>query len=450
MLSGGSFAIYWATMAPTITWRNGGADGAELATAAYVWGVGHPPGYPLYLSLVRIAEALPLGEPARAAAVFSAVMATLSIGLLYAVTRRLVGGRDWRSRVAASFAAAAFAFGPIFWSQAVIAEVYTFSSALLCLFLLALARWLDAPTRSRSMALVGCLAVLVSHHPPYALALAPLGWLAWRRQVPRAVAMHSSLLLLIAPILLLTLWLRASFLPPLAWGDPSSPDRWLAHITAAMYRPYFLAVPLVDEAARVPLAVALAMRQAGWVVAALAALGVGWLWSYHRAFTAIAALIALYFAAFAILYNARDGEVYLLPTILLAALSAGIGANWLLTMRRWQPALVVVLGMSVVWQVTSAWSAVDASGDYQARTWIDDTLAAAPRAGVVHTLTDEHTFGMWYAQYGLGERPDLAIIDDRLLQFDWYRQQVLRQHPRLAGQGIADEPTRDGTRASES
>jgi hypothetical protein len=435
-------------MAPGITWKNGGADGAELATAAYVWGVGHPPGYPLYLALVRLVEALPLGEPIRAAAVFSGLMATLSVVLVYALTRRLLGQNDWRARVASGFAAAAFAFGPVFWSQAVIAEVYTFSSALLCLFLLALARWLDEPSRRRSLGLMGALAVLVSHHPPYALALVPLGWLAWRRRLPGSVVAQASSLLLIAPLLLLTLWLRASFEPPLAWGDPSSLDRWFAHITAAIYRPYFLAVPLLNEAPRVPSAIALVTRQAGWVATALAALGVSWLWFYHRAFTAIAALLTMYFAVFAILYNARDGEVYLLPTILLMALSAGSGANWLLNMRRWQPIVVASMGLTVAWQVLSTWSSVDVSHDNDAHAWITSTLAAAPRESVVHTLTDEHTFGMWYALYALGDRPDLAVIDDRLLQFDWYRHQILRQYPRLAGQGIADGPPVQAQRAS--
>ena len=54
--------IYIYTLAPTITWRNDGADNGDFATAVAVEGVPHPPGYPTYLILGEAFKLLPFGD----------------------------------------------------------------------------------------------------------------------------------------------------------------------------------------------------------------------------------------------------------------------------------------------------------------------------------------------------------------------------------------------------
>jgi hypothetical protein len=77
---------------------------------------------------------------------------------------------------------------------------------------------------------------------------------------------------------------------------------------------------------------------------------------------------------------------------------------------------------------------VDVSRDYQARSWGESVLREAPPGGVVHTSTDEHTFTLWYLQIVDGQRPDVAIVEDRLEAVPWYRQQLLRRYPQLTYQ----------------
>jgi hypothetical protein len=50
-LGAAALAAYLKTLAPTVTWRNGGADGADLAAAVAVLGIPHPPSYPTYVLL---------------------------------------------------------------------------------------------------------------------------------------------------------------------------------------------------------------------------------------------------------------------------------------------------------------------------------------------------------------------------------------------------------------
>ncbi len=77
-----AFGVYWLTLAQTITWRHNGADSGDLVTAAFVLGIPHPPGYPLYTLIAFFFARNPLFEPAHGVAIFSAVMASASVFVL--------------------------------------------------------------------------------------------------------------------------------------------------------------------------------------------------------------------------------------------------------------------------------------------------------------------------------------------------------------------------------
>lgn len=75
----GAFVVYGVTLAHTITWQHNGADGGDLVAAAFVLGVPHPPGYPLYTLIAFFFARNPFFEPARGVAIFSALMASASV-----------------------------------------------------------------------------------------------------------------------------------------------------------------------------------------------------------------------------------------------------------------------------------------------------------------------------------------------------------------------------------
>jgi len=45
--------------------------------------------------------------------------------------------------------------------------------------------------------------------------------------------------------------------------------------------------------------------------------------------------------------------------------------------------------------------------------------------------SDLDTFPLWHYHYALGQRPDLAVIVDPLLDFDWYRRNLRVVYPNL-------------------
>src|SRR5918995_2799880 len=144
-LLGGTLAIfvgslYIGTLAPTILPYGvpDTLDSPMLQTAVPVLGVGHPTGYPTYMMLTHLFTYLPFGEPAYRVNLASAVYGVAAVLLVY-----LAGLRLARRAVAAAARALAFGLSGAFWSQAVIAEVYTFEALLVALVILSLFLWRD-------------------------------------------------------------------------------------------------------------------------------------------------------------------------------------------------------------------------------------------------------------------------------------------------------------------
>ena len=109
-----------------------------LQTEVSVLGVGHPTGYPTYMMLTHLFTYLPFGDPAYRVNLASAVYGVAAVLVVY-----LAGCGLARQAVAAAVGALAFGLSGAFWSQAVIAEVYTFEALLVALVIFVLLLWRD-------------------------------------------------------------------------------------------------------------------------------------------------------------------------------------------------------------------------------------------------------------------------------------------------------------------
>src|SRR5262245_37255066 len=111
--------VYVATLTPTVA----GGDAGEMITVAYLLGVAHPPGYPLYTMLAKLASLIPFGTVAWRVNLFSALAASAATLLLCRAVIR------WTGDVAAgALAAGALAFGPLVWPYAITAEVFALNN----------------------------------------------------------------------------------------------------------------------------------------------------------------------------------------------------------------------------------------------------------------------------------------------------------------------------------
>src|SRR5262249_14848530 len=202
---------YACTLAPSV----GAGDSAELILAARSLGVPHPPGYPLWTLLARVAAMLPWGTVALRVNVLSAVLASIEAGLFYLLARR-VGLRA----LGAGLATALYAGSTIVWGVAIEAEVYALAAIFfLLLVLLALRAGSARTAGARSDAIfffTAGLPILV-HQTLLFPAAVLAGWVLTRGLRPRRIAAALGCGLL-GTSLILVLPIRWSAHPAFFWG----------------------------------------------------------------------------------------------------------------------------------------------------------------------------------------------------------------------------------------
>jgi hypothetical protein len=193
-----ALAAYVRTLAPDILY----GDSAEFQCLAYTLGATHSTGYPTYLFLGRLIGFLPINNPAWRISLLSAVCAAFTVGGVYLLARSFT-----RSRVGAALGSLALGISYTFWSQAVIAEVYTPGMAFLVAIMLLLFRWQaetfsTAPGKRNLLLLAGAL-------------LAGIGF-----------GVHASVWLIAPPAVALVLWTL--------WSQRASRSEWLRSLSAGL------------------------------------------------------------------------------------------------------------------------------------------------------------------------------------------------------------------------
>ncbi|MCK4314333.1 MAG: DUF2723 domain-containing protein [Anaerolineae bacterium] len=441
--------VYGATMAPTLTWAHYGADGGDLVTAVARGSIPHPPGFPTYLLLGELFIRLPWGEPAWRLNLMSAVLAAGAAGLTAAAIRLLLRSRICNPQPATSnpqpqipnlqspfsilnsplstllsplCAGLSLGLAPLFWSQALIAEVYAPAA-----FFAALVGYL-ALRGGPAWVLGLAWGVGMGAHPTL-LFMAPLVvWGAWKKpgfsKKTWFLAQTGLLALLGWGVMYGPVLLARSGVPS-PWGDVSTLSGWWTLVSGWMYHGYLFSLPPAAWSQRLLAWAGLLARQFTPWGALLAGLGWVRLWRRWRSLACASALTFGAFSLYAVGYNTADSLVYLALALPLAALWLGMGlaqaANWLekrLPRGAWLLLLLPLL------QALLFWGQMDLSGDRAAVEWAERVLEEAPPQAMLLTAQDAHTFTLWYVHDVLDERPDVVVVDQDLWGQEPYRRMM--------------------------
>jgi hypothetical protein len=213
------FALYVTRLCPALSLQG---DSAELVSAAALWGVPHPPGYPLFTAIGHAFAALAVNSIPWRVHLTSAVFHACTVGVVCMLTFTLT-----RSLTGAFAAAWALGMSRTFLLGSLYAEVFPLNDLFFaCLMALGL-RAAAAPrdeAHKRLVAFSICAGLAVSHHlmivlgaPALAMLVAAPMWRSVRERRKRAAAL---VLALLAPLLVYALIpLAASRSPALSWGD---------------------------------------------------------------------------------------------------------------------------------------------------------------------------------------------------------------------------------------
>ena len=472
-VAGLAFALYVATMAPGLTWANQGADGGELSAAARTNGVLHPPGYPLYILLLqlwlKVTGVLFRGsEPARLGNLFSATLAAACVGVtatvVAAVTERF-GSTQWVSPFWRQgwvlLVAILWMQAPLFWSQAVIAEVYA-----LHMLLVSILGWALLVKRGAPRYLVPVVALGVAHHLTLVLLLPAVLYLLWVEQWGDGQTWGQRMQQLKAPMLWLMIGcvvgalfyiripLAAAAGPPINWGYADNWEGFWWLVGAQAYRGYLFNVPADSVFERIASWAYTLTSQYTFVGLGLGLVGLAHWDQAAPRLRNFGLLWTLPLSVYAVSYYTRDSNIYLLPVIWMLVIWIAVGGpiflNWL--RARWAQfkpeaapqvsAKISIWGILVMLAGVVILTAVrlptmSLRQDNQARAFLNGVITAVEPGSLLISSADQETFAIWYGAWGSGEllrlEPPPIFVNYALLQFPWYRRQLAGQYPNIPG-----------------
>jgi hypothetical protein len=322
-----AFVAYTRTLLPGVDLGDTGGFQAAVLWPEITARQAYPAYYGLAAPFVRFVSP---GNPARGLNLFSALLGAAAAGLLAWVvawcTRSLAGGIT---------AGLLLAFSYTFWTQAVIAEVYTLHLAIVALCLVALQAFAERPTRIRLAAFCTVYALGFGNHLSMILLFVPFTvFILMVHPRPRelfrpavivmAVAIAAAGALQYTPGFL-TLWSTAD--APAAWHDRVGAF-WL-DVTKADWRASMVfGVSPVQADERIAMWAWDARQQFGLAGLILAVVGTIRLWRISRPWLVLIGLAYAINSLFALTYNVGDSHVFFLPGHLMTAFSAGVAAAW--------------------------------------------------------------------------------------------------------------------------
>lgn len=158
-----SFLIYFATMAPTVSYW----DCGEFIATAYILGVPHPPGSPFFLILGRIFSMFPTSSDiAFRVNLISPIVSAVAVMLVYLIIVKFIA--HWRKGIkdqsdalvafgGALVGALTLAFSDSHWFNAVEAEVYSMSTFFTAIVIWLILHWserADKPGNERYILII--------------------------------------------------------------------------------------------------------------------------------------------------------------------------------------------------------------------------------------------------------------------------------------------------------
>ncbi len=466
-----ALAVYWQTLAPSL---GHGHDTGELTVVAALHGVAHPPGYPLYARIGWLwCQLLPGANQAWKMNLFSAICVAGAAGFLCdLVFRQLcsVGSEKTKlgDAVAGLLGGLLFAFSYSAWCQAVAAEVFGLHLLLLSLLGWIAGRWLEVEVGSQRRWLMLSVAIVfglgAAHHHTLVLAAPALLLTAWLRE--RRLSKWGLSLWMIPAFLLACLPWYYDLLctsqshPLMNWGNPDTVDKMWSHFLRKAYGTMQLSASLgvegSGEAHSLGYWISLCRRQIQFPMVSLALVSfwfppvrlrpvllllVGWTLCFGPVFSLLGQQNA---DEFHLDMQERFYASSYWAVAALCGIGAGLGLRSLSPTNRFRGTILVTLSLLPAISLVSHWNWCSQAGQYQAYDTMKTMLDSCPPNSLLVVGGDLPAGACDYLQRVEHYRSDIITVFPGLIGAEWHYQRIplpLRQELPVVG-GMHDNVLR--------
>ncbi|KAM7403002.1 hypothetical protein PAMA_003772 [Pampus argenteus] len=456
MLTCATVACVAALYVPCVQRTVPGGDSGELITTACELGVAHPPGYPLFTLLSRLAMSLlPSLSSAHSVNLMSSLLGAAACGALCFTVCRLAGPGP-----GAVLAGGLFAVSRLSWQWAVVAEVFTLNNLFvgLLFFLAASFHCAESITQRKKISRWGALCCglgLCNQHTLVLYVLVIIPWVLHRLYSHRELCLRGLVslgvcfLLGFVPYIYLPV---SSYLNSArwSWGDQTSLSGLLTHLLRAEYGTFSLAKTESSVNLTTMLKAQLDHCLADLSLPVLLLAGTGLIlssWdrrccSVSWLFTVMLLVYSLFFAWRANLDISRPlllgvVERFWLQSDAAVCVLAGLGLS------RIQTGLERRLGHGGLWK-TTGWVLTTALLAHMVHTnhrecdqsrngvvekFGRELLASVPADSIILTRGDLPGNSLRYLHYCQHVRPDVCLVDQEMMTYTWYVAKLGQHHP---------------------
>jgi hypothetical protein len=419
------FGLYAYSAPRTVTLEDDGL----FIMSSYFLGVSQPPGYPLHTLLGKLFTLLPVGSIAFRVHLLSAVFGALTCVALWLVLRSLCG-----SAVTAYAGAVLYGLSGTFWSQAIIAEVYTLNTFFFfSLFYLALA-FLATKSPRVLVVFAGVFGLSLANHWPLMLLSTPcllLLLLPARREVLGAAPRMLGIAIVAGLLPYAWMVVRSRMDPEINFYGPIRDlDGFLFFVSRRGFRHVDVSASagLADKLHYLGFLLLEMVRQYTPAGAALAGFGLVQQWRRWNPATALALVVG--WLGNSLVLGAMLGFDYepLMKAVIrpYPLVSYGILAVWLalaldaLTAKARRHAAAMGIGAVAALAIAVFLAHRDVNlrrDDTWARDYATAVLASLDEGAVLFVHGDADTGSMGYMKKVEGLRPDVTLYNDQGLVF---------------------------------
>ncbi|XP_062974267.1 protein O-mannosyl-transferase TMEM260 [Elgaria multicarinata webbii] len=447
-------ALYVATLPPSAP----GGDSGELITAAYELGVAHPPGYPLFTLLAKLAiELFPFGSVAYRVNLLSALLGAAAASFLFYTVVRLSG-----TRAAGIFAVGMFSFSRLTWQWSITAEVFSLNNLFVGLLMALSVRFEEVATaKERSKVCKAgafcCGLSLCNQHTIVIYVFCIVLWVSSRLFRERELTLDH--------MLKLSSCFLAGFLPYLylpassylnkarwTWGDQTTLQGFMTHLLREEYGTFSLAKlengssmsdTLLFQVSHMKAELSL-MVPALVIAVCLRSSMRPKMGKLHLVWLFISMLLAysFFFAWRANLDISKPlfkgvVERFWMQSNAVVAVLAGLGFSSLFALgeafvensRAFHCLEWLAAALLVTAQIYGNYSACDQSRNDVVDRFARNLLTSMPPDAVLLLRGDLPGNSLRYLHYCEGMRPDVTLVDQEMMTYHWYLPKLAKHLP---------------------
>ncbi|XP_039597359.1 transmembrane protein 260 isoform X1 [Polypterus senegalus] len=426
-----------------------GGDSGELITAACELGVAHPPGYPLFTLLAYLASKLTfLNSPAYCVNLLNSLLGAMSSAALCFATYRLTNFAP-----SGILVAGCFAMSHLVWQWSMVAEVFSLNNLFIGLLfsLTACFHTANSQEQRAKFSRLGafcCGLALCNQHTIVIYVIVICPWVLIRllmmKELSFGLMVELGLCFLagLFPYIYLAV---SSFMNRArwSWGDQTSFPGFMTHLLRSEYGTFSLA-KTDTEGQMMKIILAQwnhCVKDLSLPVLTLAATGLVMTffrrkYSYYLVSWILASMFIVYSMFFAWRANLDISRPLFLAVVerfwvqsdaVLCVLS-GLGLASVCkeleklfgNFRIWKSvAWIFTLGF-IVHHAHLNFRFCDQSDNFIVDSFARNILASIPNGSIILTRGDLPGNSMRYLHYCEGLRPDLALVDQELMTYNWY------------------------------